>query len=257
MNSEPRDTEPFVWSHPSGRCLLQICGGNRLLNELLGAHLAACSHRLCSQLTEAGKSRCSGSSAGRHPCLRLDLIDAADFDLPREWAVISSRMAQPAEHVMVVFFNLPETAPQRMEREALACGVRGLFYRNDSVETLEKGIRAIVSGDVWFRRKTLYRAATGALAKAAVALEPAAAPPPIVTSRERQALACLEQGMTNQEISDRLCVSLHTIKTHLYRAYRKIGARNRHQAARRARELGLAGSAAAQTAGRVEPRRAG
>lgn len=139
---------------------------------------------------------------------------------------------------MVVFFNLPEDAPPGMEREALARGVRGIFYRDDSTETLGKGIEAILSGDVWFRRELLYRAATGALDGPADDTVPESAP--ILTARERQILCCLAQGASNQQISEQLCVSLHTVKTHLYRIYRKIGARSRHQAALWALDLGVA-----------------
>ena len=37
-------------------------------------------------------------------------------------------------------------------------------------------------------------------------------------------------GSTNKEIADKMFISVHTVKTHLYNVYRKINAANRLQA---------------------------
>lgn len=236
---DDQDRARFTFSHPSGRCLLQVCGGNRLLNELLGRRLISCSEGFCRGVKEVGATPCTQGGRRRGiPCLRIDIIDAVDFDLPQEWATVSRLLSRASEHVVAVFFNLPDNTPPTVEREALARGVRGIFYRSDSVETFETGMAAILAGDVWFRRELLYRAAVGSLNEPARGCgdgEPAAA----ITARESQMLCCLAEGASNQDISDRLCVSVHTVKTHLYRIYRKLGVHSRHQAALWALETGV------------------
>lgn len=229
---ERREHATSVAARPAGRCLIQVCGGNPLLNELLCNHLVVSASGLCNRLHGVRDTPCSRRAPGRVPCLRLDFVDPADFELPRQWDELTRRMASASQHTLLAFYNLPEDAPADLTREALSRGVRGFFYRNDSTETLEKGVRALVAGETWFRREVLYQAATGARSASA-----AVAPVAGMTSRERQALACLAEGLTNQEIADRLCVSLHTVKTHLYRIYRKAGVKNRHQAALWAAEL--------------------
>jgi len=48
---------------------------------------------------------------------------------------------------------------------------------------------------------------------------------------ERRVLKCLGRGMQNEAIAKQLCVSFHTVKTHLYHAYYKLNCRNRAEAA--------------------------
>ena len=52
-----------------------------------------------------------------------------------------------------------------------------------------------------------------------------------LTEREREILSLLGQGLTNQIIADQLYISIHTVKTHLYKTFRKINVSNRLQAA--------------------------
>lgn len=52
-----------------------------------------------------------------------------------------------------------------------------------------------------------------------------------LTSREAEVLRLVATGDTNQEIAGRLVLSVHTVERHLQNAYRKVGVRNRADAA--------------------------
>ena len=54
-------------------------------------------------------------------------------------------------------------------------------------------------------------------------------------------LELIGAGATNREIAERLFLSPHTIKDHTTALYRKLGVRNRAEAARKAEQLGLGG----------------
>jgi two-component system, NarL family, response regulator LiaR len=60
-----------------------------------------------------------------------------------------------------------------------------------------------------------------------------------ISKREYEVLELIAQGLSNQEIADKLFVSLHTIKTHSSNIFMKLDARRRTQAIHRAKELGL------------------
>ncbi|GAA1960087.1 helix-turn-helix transcriptional regulator [Catenulispora subtropica] len=63
--------------------------------------------------------------------------------------------------------------------------------------------------------------------------------PPLLTRREQEVLRRAAAGETNPEIAYALVISRNTVKDYLQQAMHKLGARNRAQAAVRARELGL------------------
>jgi DNA-binding CsgD family transcriptional regulator len=60
-----------------------------------------------------------------------------------------------------------------------------------------------------------------------------------ISKREYEVLELMAQGLSNQEIADKLFVSLNTVKTHSSNLFMKLDARRRTQAIHRAKELGL------------------
>ncbi|MDO6443738.1 LuxR C-terminal-related transcriptional regulator [Marinobacter sp. 2_MG-2023] len=85
---------------------------------------------------------------------------------------------------------------------------------------------------------TAFRAALGHLFGIAEGKLPASLAEPI-SDREQSVLELIAQGLSNQEIADKLHISLHTVKTHARRINAKLEVRSRTQATVRARELGL------------------
>ena len=63
--------------------------------------------------------------------------------------------------------------------------------------------------------------------------------PELLSTREREVLACLAQGRSNREIAAALSVTLATVKSHLVHIYSKLGATNRNECLGRAVSLGL------------------
>ena len=60
-----------------------------------------------------------------------------------------------------------------------------------------------------------------------------------ITPRELEVLDLMASGLSNQEIADRLYVSLNTVKTHASNLFSKLDVQRRTQAIQKAKQLGL------------------
>ncbi len=60
-----------------------------------------------------------------------------------------------------------------------------------------------------------------------------------ISQREYEVLQLMSEGMSNQEIGDKLFISLPTVKTHSTNLYMKLDVKRRTQAVQRAKELQL------------------
>ena len=140
-------------------------------------------------------------------------------------------IADPMPIVIITTFDLDEYV-----HGALKAGARGFLLKDAGPDLLAQSIRAAASGDALIAPSITSRL----LAKFADL--PTDTPPvqPIeaLTAREEQVLLTVARGRTNVEISDELCISLSTVKTHLASLMQKLGARNRVEIAIWAHETG-------------------
>lgn len=111
--------------------------------------------------------------------------------------------------------------------EALSCAqLKGVFYRNESLEVICKGIHALLEGELWMSRDLMARLILFYRKYQSNAFRPACG----LTNREMEIISLLSAGSSNQQIAEKLFVSEHTVKSHLYNIFRKINVHNRIQA---------------------------
>jgi NarL family two-component system response regulator LiaR len=60
-----------------------------------------------------------------------------------------------------------------------------------------------------------------------------------ISKREHEVLTLMAQGLSNQEVADKLFVSLNTVKTHSSKLFEKLNVQRRTQAVQEAKKLGL------------------
>lgn len=60
-----------------------------------------------------------------------------------------------------------------------------------------------------------------------------------ISKREHEVLILMAEGLSNQEVADKLFVSLNTVKTHSSKLFEKLNVQRRTQAVQEAKKLGL------------------
>lgn len=198
--------------------IVRIIGPNFFQNELFAYFI----HQ-----TTGLECRCESYPSDDMPAApgkSLVLIDCAKNRFSDETVGLLARLRVAGGNAVVAFFNVHPD--RKFEKEAVLQGVKGIFYRSDSLELIAKGIQALMAGEAWFSRKIV----ADLVQKASLYVKPKHPAVESLTGREKEILLEIASGAGNQEIAERLNLSLHTIKTHIYRIYKKIDVNNRLQA---------------------------
>lgn len=98
-----------------------------------------------------------------------------------------------------------------------------------------RAIKEVMADTTWFSRRLVER-----LAQVQGRPEEGSGVD-LLSDRERQVLARISQGMTNEEIAAELAITPRTVRNHLANIYQKIDVHSRAEAVVWARERGLTG----------------
>jgi DNA-binding NarL/FixJ family response regulator len=121
--------------------------------------------------------------------------------------------------------------------EAIRAGASGFMVKDTEPADVIRAVRTVAAGDA-----LLSPGATRALiAQYAEQSKPAALAPSLklLTEREREVMALVANGLSNDEIAQQLYISPATAKTHVSRVMTKLNARDRAQLVVFAYETGL------------------
>jgi len=158
-----------------------------------------------------------------HPDVVLMDIRMPDGD--GIWATerIVAEPANAATHIVIVTtFELDDYVI-----EAIRAGASGFLVKDTEPVELIRAVRVVAAGDALLSpgvtRRLLGRVSGGL--SAVVDTDRLS----VLTDREREVLALVGHGLTNEEIASKLFLSPLTAKTHVSRIMQKLGARDRVQ----------------------------
>jgi DNA-binding NarL/FixJ family response regulator len=121
---------------------------------------------------------------------------------------------------------------------SLRAGAAGFLLKSVEAAALVDAVRTVAAGD-----GVLAPSVTRRLMRDFAAVAPRQVERPklldLLTDRETDVLACLGEGLSNQQIGKRLHIGETTVKTHVSRVLTKLDLRSRVQAAILAQEAGL------------------
>ena len=109
---------------------------------------------------------------------------------------------------------------------AFRSGARGVFSRQLSMTDFLECVEHVGKGMIW-----VGRGETNALLEAFKSIPApnllSSSSSPALTERELQVVRCAAKGKTNKTIASELCLSTHTVKNYLFRAFDKLGVSSR------------------------------
>jgi LuxR family transcriptional regulator of csgAB operon len=199
-----------------------IVGQLRLQNDLLAAYIEEKAGMKCVCWPVSEISPFPQIKSGQKS---LILWDCLNSDMDHFWSCLYAGSGSNMGECFVALFNVPPGLG--IENRAIKSNVRGIFYENDPPEILTRGVQAVLNGELWFSRRMLTKHILDKkdsdvpIRKASTSLTP----------REKEILGMIASGAPNDEIVKELCISLHTVKTHIYNIYKKVKVSNRTQAA--------------------------
>lgn len=123
-------------------------------------------------------------------------------------------------HVRVL--ALTSFAEGELVQRVLQAGAIGYLLKDTQASELSSAIRAAVAG-----APVLSPAATQALVHA---LNTPPTPGGDLSERERDVLRLMVDGLSNEQIADRLCISRNTVRHHVHNILAKLDATNRTEA---------------------------
>jgi LuxR family transcriptional regulator of csgAB operon len=205
----------------SGREYVLICSPDNLQNKLLCHFLEERTEFTCTCIPELTLQDIKDID---QRCKYLFMVDSRQDDLSTLWQALLISYKSNLQNCHFALYNVDQGMD--IDKAALARGVHGIFYNEDGLASLAKGASAILDGELWFRRKLMSES----LLDNERVISSYIASSSDLTSREKEILTQLITGASNKQIADRLFISPHTVKTHIYNVYKKLGINNRLQA---------------------------
>ena len=207
--------------------MIYIIGEKNLHNELLTAHLEQVFNVPCILDTEIERvQRDNNLDAVER---KLVLFDIYGKDLNRLFLEFNGVVKVLFPYIFLALINMDYRTG--FEIEAIRYGIKGFFYMNDSLDLFVKGIQSMLNGELWVSRELLTECIMEDMNPGPpTALRPGNHVKSVLSQREMEILGMVAVGAKNGEIANKLCISPHTVKTHLYNIYKKIDVGDRLQA---------------------------
>lgn len=176
-----------------------------------------------SVAVEAADYAGARDALGAHPDADLALIDLVMPGMNGMASVADLSTCSPTVPLVVVSAsNHP-----RDIRDALTAGASGFVPKNENPAVLLGALRIVLAGGTYV---------PPSLASAPADL---LTPAPMLTPRQKEVLAMVVAGQSNKEIGRMLGLAEQTVKGHLLMIYRILKVRNRVEAVRSARAIGI------------------
>lgn len=204
-----------------------VVDDQRLLRESLAALLDA-EPDLSVVGTAATGVEAIAEAARTSPDVILMDIRMPELDGIAATGAICRSQASHARVVLLTMFDHDEYVVA-----GLRAGASGFLLKDTPPQALIDGVRLVASGQALLSPAVLTALVASSTPEASGSLAG------VLTDRQREVLALVARGASNDDIEARLSISRATVKTHIAALLQRLGARDRAQLVIAAYEAGL------------------
>ena len=148
--------------------------------------------------------------------LRPDVI-LVDINMPKlDGLECTKQVSKKYPECKVI--ALSQYDEKRFVKRMLRNGAVGYLLKDAGKDKLEKAIRTVMQGEKYFSEELSLR-----LVEQELKAENISALFPRLTAREKEVLELICQGLSSQEISEKLYISFHTVESHRANLMQKAG----------------------------------
>lgn len=162
-------------------------------------------------------------------------VALVDLGLPGSGLLLVRRLTEAGVGVVAI---VAEDGDETLFA-ALRAGARAMLPKSTGPEALAEAVRAVAAGEALLSPRATRRLIGRFVAQPHVH-QPSGGRLAQLTPREREVVALVATGLSNDEIAAQFVISPATVKTHVTRALRKLEARDRSQLVAIAYQCGLA-----------------
>jgi DNA-binding NarL/FixJ family response regulator len=207
----------------TAKCGVFVIAGNRLLRdflcELVAPHPAftllgigaPADSQFTAKIAEAGDA--------------MGLFFFSNLSTPEQFVDQIEPIRSACPRLRIVLVGMP--LDSRLFLAAVANGVAGYVQEDSSTEEVLAAAEAVARGEVACPRQLLPALFRSIAGRHAIAHGPVESNPFGLSRREGELLPLVARGWTNKQIAADLNLSEQTVKNHLRRMLRKVGAANR------------------------------
>lgn len=150
-----------------------------------------------------------------------DLL-VVDINLPDQGGLeLIKELKKSSPQVKIIILTAAMDESQTIG--ALRLGVKGVVLKDMHSQLLVQCLHKVAVGGLWMEKESIGHAFEKMLHREAGMRRLAT----ILTARETEVMQCVAGGLSNQQIAEKLIVSVGTIKIHVHNIYRKLGINNR------------------------------
>jgi DNA-binding NarL/FixJ family response regulator len=158
-------------------------------------------------------------------------IALLDLDMPGLSGIAAIRLVKKRMPDLIMLI-LSTYSDEKHVREAMGAGADGYLLKNIPLTELQSVIRQFIKKEPCYSPYLVDITLEQNPVKESVKVDDFC-----LTSREKEVLGLLGQGISNKEISKNLFVSVETVKSHIKNIYKKLDVKNRVEAVKKISEI--------------------